>query len=110
MSYSDYNANSNNTFTQRKAWHEKKWLIALWCIFLFPVGLHGLWKNTSIAPVWKITVTVFITVLVLANIGSDEQPTTSRAKISISEPTKTHQEWVEVYSFSGNGMKKSPVF
>lgn len=65
-SYYMDNSNSN-------AWYEKTWLVVILCIIFFPVGLYALWKNSSISKGWKIGVTVFFALLVLANLGDKEE-------------------------------------
>ncbi|GIV29815.1 MAG: hypothetical protein KatS3mg028_1545 [Bacteroidia bacterium] len=53
------------------AWYEKTWLVVLLCIVFFPVGLYALWKNSSIAKGWKIGVTIFFAIVVLAQLGKE---------------------------------------
>jgi len=101
------NNNSNSN-----AWYEKTWLVVILCIIFFPVGLYALWKNSSISKGWKIGVTILISIIVLANLGgNDKKSSNSKTETTntTAEPEKEKQ-WTEVYSFKGNGMKKSPVF
>lgn len=108
--------NSNfmeNNNSNSNAWYEKTWLVIILCIIFFPVGLYALWKNSSISKGWKIGVTVIIALIVIANIG-DKDKTNSNSTTS-TEPTENtettkEKQWTEVYSFKGNGMKKSPSF
>jgi hypothetical protein len=102
--------------TNSNAWYEKTWLVIILCIIFFPVGLYALWKNSSISKGWKIGVTVIIALIVIANIGgkndksqSATNSTTNENSTSTAEPTRAKQ-WTTVYTFKGNGMKKSPVF
>lgn len=114
------NQNSKNMEQENQtsnAWYEKTWVVVVLCIVFFPVGLYALWKNSSIGKGWKIGVTVIIALIVLANIGnknkdsktSSSSTSTTTQSTSASEPTQ-EKKWTEVYSFSGNGMKKSPAF
>ena len=102
--------------TTSNAWYEKTWLIIILIIIFFPVGLYALWKNSTISKGWKIGVTVVIALIVIANIGgkndksqSVTNSTTNESSTTSTEPTKEKQ-WTTVYTFKGNGMKKSPVF
>ncbi len=67
----------DNLKTQSK-WYDKIWLVVLLCIFFFPVGLYGLWKNSAISKGWKIGVTIVLVFIVLAKIG-EEDPSPSKA-------------------------------
>lgn len=108
--------NSNfmeNNNSNSNAWYEKTWLVIILCIIFFPVGLYALWKNSSISKGWKIGVTVIIALIVIANIGDkDETNSNSTSSTEPTENTETTKEkqWTEVYSFKGNGMKKSSSF
>lgn len=57
----------------KQAWYEKTGLVVLLCILFFPVGLYGLWKNSSIAKGWKIAATILIALVVIANLGGDQK-------------------------------------
>lgn len=102
--------------TISNAWHDKTWLVIILCLMFFPVGLYALWKNSSISKGWKIGVTVFITVILIANIAAktDKSETTKNSEINKNSNSKTLQtkekQWTTVYTFKGNGMKKSQVF
>jgi hypothetical protein len=66
----------NNT---SNAWYEKTWLVILLCVFFFPVGLYALWKNSTISKGWKIGVTIFFGLAVIANLGKDDKKVTETA-------------------------------
>lgn len=107
--------------TPETAWYNKTWLVILLCLLFFPVGLYALWKNENFSKGVKIGVTALILILVIANIASktgkkDAATASTTAETSstsspaaAAEPAKK-AEWTEVYTFKGNGMKKSPVF
>ena len=60
------------------AWYEKTWVVVVLCIVFFPVGLYALWKNSSIGKGWKIGVTAFFALIIIANIvGKDKKGTTA---------------------------------
>jgi hypothetical protein len=100
VNYNDnQNANSN-------AWYNKTWLVVILCIIFFPVGLYGLWKNSKISKGWKISVTILFVLIVIANIGDKTEKSTAT---TATESTK-EKLWTTVYTFKGNGMKKSPIF
>lgn len=100
--------------TPSSSWYEKTWLVILLCIIFFPVGLYALWKNSSIGKGWKIGITTVIALVFIANLGDDPNPAGESPSLSSKTEESTvlpvSKEWVEVYSFQGNGMKKSPVF
>lgn len=45
--------------TVQTPWYEKTVWIVVWCIFVWPVGLYGMWKSSR-ALVWKIVVTLAV--------------------------------------------------
>jgi hypothetical protein len=95
------------------AWYEKKWMVVLWCILFFPVGLYALWKNSSISKGWKVGVTILFALIIIANIGGKKESEATSSSSS-SSPKKTEpssaKQWTEVFRFKGNGMKKSSSF
>ena len=62
-------------------WYEKTWLVILLCILFFPVGLYALWRNSSIKKGWKVGVTVFFAIVVVANITKDKKTTPSKDNV-----------------------------
>lgn len=61
---------------QSKQWYDNKFVTHLLLIVFFPVGLYALWKSNTIAKWWKITATILIGLIVIANLGdSDNTPT-----------------------------------
>ena len=101
--------------TTSNTWYDKTWLVIVLCILFFPIGLYGLWKNATISRVWKICVTVIVALIIIANIGSKNsqiQPANDlldESSTTLAEQGKEKQ-WTIVYTFKGNGMKKSPTF
>jgi len=84
--------NSNNLKTgeimeqnQTKKWYDNKFVVHLLLVIFFPVGLYALWKTDTIAKWWKITATVLIGLIVIANLGDDntssENSTTEKSTI-----------------------------
>jgi len=53
-------------------WYDKTWIVILLCIIFFPVGIYGLWKNESIPMIWKIGITLLISLIALTQIGKDK--------------------------------------
>lgn len=80
-----------NNSTPEQKWYDKTWLVVVLCIFFFPVGLYALWKNASIAKGWKIGVTAFFALAVIANLASkkDGDKTASTSTTSTTETTTT---------------------
>ena len=56
---------------EQKKWYDNKVLTNSLLIVFFPVGLYALWKSNTIAKWWKITATIIIGLIVIANIGDD---------------------------------------
>lgn len=50
------------TSNEATKWYDKNWLVIVLCIFIFPVGLYGLWKSSAIPTHWKIPLTAIILV------------------------------------------------
>ncbi len=93
--------------TKSNAWFDKTWLVVVLCLFIFPVGLYALWKNTKISKGWKIAVTVIIVLIFIGNISGKGSSSSSSTETSEQDASK---EWVNVFEFDGNGMKKSESF
>ncbi len=82
---------------QKSKWYQKTTWVVIWCIFFFPVGIYGLWRNSSIRRGWKIGVTVIIAVIVLVAGNQDDQsnrtstssPSSSDAASSSTAPEAT---------------------
>ena len=78
-------------------WYDKIWIIIILCIFLFPIGLYGLWKSRTIATGWKIAVTMIIAVVVVGQFGKDNEGSSSDSssnsnsseQIEVKEPEPT---------------------
>lgn len=49
-------------------WYEKTWVIAVLCVFFFPVGLFLLWKNNNISMGRKIGVTAIFAIIILSKL------------------------------------------
>ncbi|WP_234111752.1 MULTISPECIES: hypothetical protein [Chryseobacterium] len=116
--YTQQNSNFNQSNT--KKWYNKKWLVIILCIIFFPIGLYALWKSNVFSKGWKIGITAFIAFAFFYNLMDDKKSsntsnisttdkTTETSRQTVIETPK-EKEWTKVYSFSGNGMKKSPTF
>lgn len=57
---------------ENKKWYDNKVLANLLLVFFFPVGLYAIWKSNTIAKWWKVTATILIALIVVANIGEDK--------------------------------------
>ncbi|WP_395051595.1 hypothetical protein [Flavobacterium sp.] len=93
--------NSNfmeNNDTNSNVWYEKTWLVVILCIIFFPVGLYALWKNSSISKGWKIGVTAIISLIVLANLSSNDKTSTTSTEtqkvIDTEQPNTVETETV----------------
>jgi hypothetical protein len=89
------NQNSNNIKkkvimeqNQTKKWYDNKFVVHLLLVIFFPVGLYALWKTDTIAKWWKITATVLIGLIVIANLGDDSTSTEN----STTEKTTIQKE------------------
>ena len=89
------NRTSNNLKTeeimvqnQTKKWYDNKFVVHLLLVIFFPVGLYALWKTDTIAKWWKITATVLIGLIVIANIGNTDKGTTTEVVTDSKETVK----------------------
>lgn len=74
---------------EQKKWYDNKVLTNILLIVFFPVGLYALWKSNTIAKWWKITATVIIALIVIANIGADDKNSSSNDNVATNkEPEK----------------------
>ena len=51
--------NEQPALPQATPWYEKTVWIVVWCLFVWPVGLYGMWRSSR-ALVWKVVVTLLI--------------------------------------------------
>lgn len=65
--------NQSPTHT-KKPWYDKKWVVILWLIFFYPVGVIGLWLSSSFKQATKIIVTCLMLVITIATFNNDGQP------------------------------------
>jgi hypothetical protein len=84
-----------------KAWYEKTWLVILLCVIFFPVGLYGLWKNTTIGKGWQIGVTAIIALIIIANIGDNEDKKSTansldstRSEVQTENNKQNESNWI----------------
>lgn len=105
----NYNQDMNTENQQiDKKWYDNKFITHLLLVIFFPVGLYALWQSRTIAKWWKITATILIGLIVIANLGGNDKNSSTYTRTD-KETAKTKQ-WTVVYEFKGSGMKKSPVF
>ncbi len=64
---------------EQKKWYNNKILTNLLLIIFFPIGLYALWKSQTIAKWWKITATVLIALIVIANLGNDNKSSSNNS-------------------------------
>ncbi|WP_309640746.1 FxLYD domain-containing protein [Flavobacterium sp.] len=79
----------------QNSWCEKTWLVILLLIIFFPIGLYALWKNSSISKGWKIAVTCFFAVLVIANLGDKKNSASNTKSETTAVPTEEEARVVE---------------
>lgn len=95
----------NNT---SNTWYEKTWLVILLCVIFFPVGLYALWKNSTISQGWKISITIFIGLAVIINLGKDDKKLGETAStITQKDSTSTTNSNLETTSQSET-LKETP--
>lgn len=76
--------------SEEKRWYDKTWLVAILCIIFFPVGLYALWKNSSISKGWKTGITILISLIVLANISSNNKTSNTVGNQNVVETQKSN--------------------
>jgi len=84
-----------NKVHNSNSWYEKNWLVILWCVLFFPVGLYALWKNSSISKGWKIAVTCFFAIIIIANINGKKERTMSTETTTAAEQSEAEAPIVE---------------
>ncbi len=57
--------------TSQSKWYDKTWLVVVFCLFFFPVGLYALWRNSSIKMGWKVIISFFFAVMFLGYLSQD---------------------------------------
>lgn len=77
---------SKSTLTPPK-WYDKTWLVILLCFLFFPIGLYALWKSNRLAMGWKIGISAFFGLLLIAGIAGD--PPKENAAASFEETAST---------------------
>lgn len=65
--------------TSEQKWYNKTWIVIILCIVFFPLGLYALWKNASLGVGWKIGVTAFIVLAVIASMTKQKNEDTSHS-------------------------------
>ena len=91
------NTNMENQQIDKK-WYDNKFITHLLLVILFPVGLYALWKSRTIAKWWKITATVIIGLIVIANLGDDEKTSTNSNQVSNENNLDKTAKSIEVES------------
>jgi len=51
-----------------KKWFDNKIIVFILCLFCWPIGLYGLWKNTKISRTVKVVITAVLVILFLLGI------------------------------------------
>lgn len=77
----------NCGFIWKKSWYENKIIVILFLIFIFPLGLYGLWKSKNFGKTGKIVWTCIVGFFVLVAISGNEKDKLTSDTISNS---KTH--------------------
>lgn len=66
-------------------WYNKTGLVVLTLFLFFPIGLYALWKNDHIGKGWKIGVSVFYALIIIAALAGDKNPKTTTQEIAAVE-------------------------
>ena len=69
-------------------WYDKKGLVLVLCIIVWPVGLFGLWKSNVFSKVGKIGVTlmVLLVFIMIANSGGNKSKGTTAPQVNVTAP------------------------
>jgi len=72
---SDVNLSSATQQVVKPKWYDRTRVVLLLCIFIWPVGLFGLWKSNVISKGWKIggTLLMLLAFIMLANSGGEKR-------------------------------------
>lgn len=89
--------------TLQSKWYDKTWLVIVLCIIFFPVGLYALWKNATIHKGWKIGITVFIALIVIAQISNNNDGGRTTSGNSSSSPGEQAEQVAEASQSVGIG-------
>ena len=60
-----------NPISTPSKWYDKTWLVILLCFLFFPIGLYALWKSNRLAIGWKIGVSSFVALILIAGLAGD---------------------------------------
>lgn len=82
-------------------WYDKTWVVILLCILFFPVGLYALWKNATISKGWKIGVTTFFALAIIASAGNGK----SASEFDLKKEKKS--QLFDIAFYSEENLKKS---
>ncbi|MBZ9691651.1 hypothetical protein [Clostridium sp. M14] len=69
-------------------WYEKTWVIILFLIFFFPVGLYLMWKYSKWNKAVKVVLTIFFALVIIGNIGKNNTVTTKQDSKEIEQAEK----------------------
>lgn len=89
------------TQQNKEKWYDNKFVTHLLLVIFFPVGLYALWKSRTIAKWWKITATVIIGLIVIANLG-DTSNRVSSDKDEQKAASGTNLDFERIGYYKGN--------
>jgi len=84
---------------EQKKWYDNKVLTNILLIVFFPVGLYALWKSNTIAKWWKITATIIIGLIVIANIGDGTKNDVNSSNSTVEQEKNCSYSKVEIKAF-----------
>ena len=88
--YAGYDPNNPGAWTPSgpppEKWYEKTWVIILFLIFLWPIGLFLMWRyKKNWGKVAKIVITVVVALCVLYSCTSPDKPDTDKTAVRLSQ-------------------------
>lgn len=67
-------------------WYDKKGMVAVLCVILWPVGLYGLWKSNVFSKKWKVggTLIVLMGLMMILSAGGNKSKEKSSSQPSVT--------------------------
>lgn len=76
---------------QKKKWYDRVWVVILWLVLFYPVGIYALWRNSTIpvSTLWKAGVTAIMAFLTYMIVTTDSKHTSTEPQESTPTTIET---------------------